>query len=570
MSNSKKSSVKPKTHKSKIAQSFHNEWTRQIYDPEFVLGKAIALLPDSTANLKLKLLYEASEWDQLANWGVNPHDYNDTVAFSSALAASSLLKKYEGAIRLNRKIDTKAVALQKWEAAEAANLETNAILRKRASGDFYFPRDVDRVLYTASRKIAHILACVNLDDGPNLGAFGPGVDLGVKRNSSPFNKMNTPGHTTLGCLKYMVHHQVHKWSVFEMMKIDHDLPAFELVNYNRVTFVPKNTKTDRPIAVEPRWNIFFQKGLGQLIRTALKKNGCDLDDQTRNQRLASDLSLSTIDLSSASDTLSSELVLDLLPIDWVFSLDSLRCPYSLLPDKTKHLNQKFSSMGNGFTFELESLIFYAIALAVRDLLGSTGEVSVFGDDIIVGVDCYDLLVKTLTCVGFSVNSEKSYKTSYYRESCGKHYFQGSDITPIFIKKEPNNAERIVGLVNQISDLAGRPFMGVQRCHDYYDCHRRLVGFVPKNLRFYGPTTIDSCLHGPVDEHTLPRHSSWDAWVAIVPVFVPSKYQTTKLPLLFEKLLQPTSTGNAFSIRKSGIWKLKKVAVRDNMDVGSWT
>lgn len=562
------SKVQPKTHLT-ARPTFHEEWTRLLYDPSLVLSKAFALLPDEPAYLKLKLLLEAKEWEQLANWGVDPHDFNDIASFRSALSASSMLKKYEGAIKLNREIDTKAVALEKWEAAEKANLLTNDILRKRASGDFCFPRDVDRVLYAASRKIAQILSFVDLEDGPELSAFGPGVDLGVKKNSSPFNKMNTPGHATLDCVKYMVKNHVFDWQVFEMMKTGHALPPLEVVDYNRVTFVPKNTKTDRPIAVEPRWNIFFQKGLGRLIRIALKKAGCDLDDQTRNQRLASDLALATIDLSSASDTLSYGLVLDLFPIDWVLALDSLRSPMSLLPDKTKHLNQKFSSMGNGFTFELESLIFYALACAVKELQNSVGEVSVFGDDIIIGVDCYDLMTKVLTCVGFSVNTEKSYASSYYRESCGKHYFKGLDVTPIFVKKEPNNAERIVGLANQITVLAGRPYRGVYRDRDFFDCHRRLVRFVPKNLRFYGPTTINSCLHGPVDEHVLPRHPFWDAWVALVPSFVPVKHQTNKLPLLYEKLLQPTSFGNAFSTRKSGIWKIKKVAVRDNMDVGSW-
>jgi hypothetical protein len=191
----------------------------------------------------------------------------------------------------------------------------------------------------------------------------------------------------------------------------------------------------------------LQRGAGLYMRDRLKRSGVDLGNQGLNQQLAraaQRFNLATLDLSNASDTLSIETVFAFLPIDWAMFLDDLRSKETRIAGNWRKL-EKFSSMGNGFTFELETLIFYCLAYAsakVDDL--NPFWVTAYGDDIIVPREAYDTVVDALSFFGFSVNSEKSYKEGPFFESCGKHYFNGHDVTPVYQKAEVDDGlhERI--------------------------------------------------------------------------------------------------------------------------------
>jgi hypothetical protein len=214
------------------------------------------------------------------------------------------------------------------------------------------------------------------------------------------------------------------------------------VHPGKLVCVPKNAKTDRTIMVEPLLNSFFQKGIGSYMRSRLLHYAdLNLQDQTRNQLLAKagsiDGHLATVDLSSASDTVSYELVAQLLPDDWFELLSSLRTGYIVAPQffGSKQFEiEMFSTMGNAFTFELESLIFWALTREVcAHLHVSSQEVSVYGDDIICPTEVYPFLTEVLTYCGFIVNTDKSYSTGNFRESCGKDYLHGFDIRPFYVK-----------------------------------------------------------------------------------------------------------------------------------------
>lgn len=231
------------------------------------------------------------------------------------------------------------------------------------------------------------------------------------------------------------------------------LPSeFSVIDANRMESAPKDAFKDRLICCEPTLNIFLQKGVGGLLRAKLLRAGCNLNDQTRNQILAKrahKVRLATIDLSAASDTLSREAVYLLLPPAWVELLDDLRSPLTELPMtggvRQKRRNHKFSSMGNGYTFELESLIFYAIASVIDD----SPFVGVYGDDIIVSQKRAAATVRALQFFGFSTNVQKTYVEGEYFESCGKHYFQGFDITPVYQKKSLNCETEFVRFHNRL-------------------------------------------------------------------------------------------------------------------------
>lgn len=575
---------------------FHQEFVKPRYGKYHVLKKFAKALPDHVAMIKLRLLIENEEWEQLLEWDPDPNDYLFADDFRMVYLASSVLRKYNG---MNVSHDRKEVALQKWWSAEKACQETNERFRRRVEGDLFHP-SVERILRHACGLISKTLGTPpSLEYIASLGSFGPGVDLSSRGQTAPFKKLSDEGQLTVGCLRLLVKSGALNWPVFEMMKTSRLMPAFELVRHNRVTFVPKNSKTDRAIAIEPRWNIFFQKAYGKLIRRKLKRVGIDLDSQKKNQALARDLNFATIDLSSASDTMSWGLVMDLLPFDWFTALDALRCESSLVNDEFVELN-KFSSMGNGFTFELESLIFWALSKATcHFILGreTTFDLTVFGDDIIVPVSCYEKLCEVLSVCGFSVNKQKSFGTGLFRESCGKHYFDGFNVTPFYLKEDPSSVEQIVRFVNQVSNFAETASDSNFRDRRFLDLHRRLVSLVPQRLRYFGPAegsggteaisfmyngqplptkmgsqVFHSCIFAAIDQCCPPRHPNrnWDCWLLTIPVFMPNKYTAFSLPFLYEKLLSPSSDGQNFVERGRGRWKLRRVMVHSYCEPGAWT
>jgi hypothetical protein len=255
-----------------------------------------------------------------------------------------------------------------------------------------------------------------------------------------------------------------------------------VISPGKLQFVPKNYKTYRSIIVEALINSMLQKGYGSEIRTRLGRVGQNLNDQTRNQRLAREGSitgrLATVDLSSASDTEAFELI-DYLLTDiqgnygWSSVLSSLRTAHVDYKGDTIHL-QKWSSMGNGYTFELESLVFWALTMGVCRYVGApTSQVSVYGDDIICPVEIREVFEEVFEWCGFTVNSEKSFWTGPFRESCGADYYEGFDVRPFYMKKT----------------MSGQALFAM---HNFFvlDCRKDLADyvlqFIPEDLRLWGP------------------------------------------------------------------------------------
>nr|UUW21332.1 MAG: RNA replicase beta chain [Sanya fiers-like virus 26] len=273
----------------------------------------------------------------------------------------------------------------------------------------------------------------------------------------------------------------------ECERWSHDFSRDDIreVEGNVLFTVPKNSEIDRCACKEPDLNMYLQRGYGSIIRRALKRVGIDLNDQSRNKRLAKEGSitgnLATLDLSSASDSISYELVNCLLPEIWFTNLDCVRSRVTTI-DGEVHENEMFSSMGNGFTFELESLLFYAIARTVAYHEGIKGVISVYGDDIIVPTGIAHRLVSVLEFLGFQVNTQKSFIEGPFRESCGGHYFRGEDVTPFYVKGETERLVDAIHLCNQIRNWSSLD--GQVTCDPIIEelwCE--LITHVPK--RFWG-------------------------------------------------------------------------------------
>jgi len=207
--------------------------------------------------------------------------------------------------------------------------------------------------------------------------------------------------------------------------------TYKVLSRNRIVTVPKSWKTHRTIACEPTGALPFQLAFDSYVKDRLLRRRIDLRDQTLNQLCAHegsiDGSFCTIDLSMASDTVSYNTVAWLLPYEWFAYLDSLRS-FCYSRDGDIKPYSKFSSMGNGSTFTVETLIFGAFCYAA-----GSRRFAVYGDDIAIEPQYYSRLSKLLSFFGFQLNTEKSHVSGDFRESCGCSYWKGIDVTPFYLR-----------------------------------------------------------------------------------------------------------------------------------------
>lgn len=393
---------------------------------------------------------------------INPNGYGDWRDFFLDYSALNLVKKFPG-LKLPG-VNPRSAAIQKFRESETLCHDTNFLFAHPSQ----IPHDARVLLARARREIRRVLGVFSWDDTLPYLSHGPGATYRTRRVvGHPWYKFGDIKPTVTGdCLT--LHSAFSKWSVLWDDFQRENAVDIDVVGGSKVTTVPKDAKIDRVIAVEPLLNMFYQKGIGGLIRSRLSKSGCDLNDQTTNQRFALvgslGFSLATLDLSSASDTISRGLVEYLLPDDWLSALNITRSHFTEI-DGERIFLQKFSSMGNGFTFELESLIFLALGRAVCS--GTESVVSVYGDDIIIDSSKAHELIWLLRVCGFSTNTEKTFISGPFRESCGKHYFLGHDVTPIYVKSNIESQERYLWYLNSLKRLAHR-LLGVG-----FGCHSKL-------------------------------------------------------------------------------------------------
>jgi hypothetical protein len=237
-----------------------------------------------------------------------------------------------------------------------------------------------------------------------------------------------------------------------MASLGYGYLSYEIVRENRVEFVLKNWKTHRTITPEPEGAMPFQLAFDGFVKDRLLRIGVDLCDQSRNQEYARLGSIHdtyvTVDLEQASDTNSYNTVGWLTPWRWWQYLCAVRSPSGVVNgDRVEYA--KFSSMGNGVTFGLESLIFASLCKAVVD----DGDFCVYGDDIIVPKDAYPRLLRLLRFFGFKVNQEKTFVNGPFRESCGEDWFAGVNITPFYLRCEQDLRVELIHIVNGLAAIA---------------------------------------------------------------------------------------------------------------------
>lgn len=243
--------------------------------------------------------------------------------------------------------------------------------------------------------------------------------------------------------------------------------------YTPATFlsVPKTNLKNRGICTQPSGNMALQLSTHGILSDALMRRfDCNLEIQQEfNGRLAylgsfgqrsmenHSWNFCTGDLSRASN-FPWLLIQNMFPELWVNWLDLIRS-HTMLVGGLPIKKEMCSSMGNGFTFSLMTMILSAIVKVlykyadlpeydVHPIWGKMKTWAVYGDDIIVDKSVVTALRKVLAAFGFLWNDKKSCVLGFFRESCGQDYFGGYPTRPVFVETLRTQTD-IYSLLNRL-------------------------------------------------------------------------------------------------------------------------
>jgi hypothetical protein len=150
--------------------------------------------------------------------------------------------------------------------------------------------------------------------------------------------------------------------------------------------------------------------------------------------------------------------------------------------------EKFSSMGNGFTFELETLIFKALVRGIADYCGLEDDSICYGDDITCNPSLARAVTHYFPLFGLTPNVDKSYVDGPFREACGGDYRLGVDVRPYFLRGLRDGGRisfaKIVAFHNF---LTRKPWFDPDRLVRAY-----LLSLIPEKVRKWGPDGYGDC------------------------------------------------------------------------------
>jgi hypothetical protein len=260
--------------------------------------------------------------------------------------------------------------------------------------------------------------------------------------------------------------------------IDLREPGSELPS--RVISVPKTQKTPRIIAIEPTALQYVQQGILEAIMHNIHSGFLDgfigTRSQEPNQLLAKSGSLSgdlaTLDLSEASDRVSSKLVEALMPNnrlsrEGIFACRSQRAS---VPGNGIISLSKFASMGSALCFPIEAMVFLTICFLgiekeqghrfakKEEILSFLGQVRIYGDDIIIPVEYVHTVVDLLEHFGARVGRSKSFWNGLFRESCGKEFYNGHDVSIVKVRREFPSHRQCAAEVVSLVELRNQFYM----------------------------------------------------------------------------------------------------------------
>lgn len=473
-----------------------------------------------------KRLLKNGDWLGLVSHKADPRNYTDAEAYWSDNLISSFLRKNEA---IDAGIDLEAKAVKAFLSAEAQCFKTN---RRLYALYHNFSQDVVDVrahsIMLRARKIiqeiighrprssqrSECLISGEIPDYVSGAAHGPGATLSdMSLVCCIPDKFISVPTLTVEVNPLLEDWVSTKWgeSHLERCAID-PTRAVKIVKSGQFFTVHKHATQRRGCEKQPSVNVWYQLGLGRELRRLFKPY-VDLEKaKERHARMAQVGSAfgtyATIDLEQASDTVADMLVTCLWPSAWVKHLRMLRTKSAVLPDGSVHRLEKFSSMGNGFTFELESITFYALALAAAGWESTIGKVpflrgaySVLGDDIIVPNHEAREVSAVLQYFGFILNREKTFSSGPFRESCGFDAFKGVPVRGYFQEKSIEQPAHIISALNGIRRSALAGGCVAERWRIVSKAWHYLNGLLPREVRSCrGPESLgDLVIHVPEEQ-----------------------------------------------------------------------
>lgn len=343
-------------------------------------------------------------------------------------------------------------------------VDTDATIADHVSVQRDLPEHVGELSLTFATMWRDVLTKLSqeLYDGDLVPSHGPGKTADGLLGNQKYAQWEWPlrlefmfpfGDMILPNARYALHLFDVKW-----LAPEHERPV-------KVVLVPKTVKTPRVIAEEPSCMMYAQKALAGRLMELIEADPLvgsliGFTNQQPNQLMAMIGSqqgvLATLDLSEASDRVGNWLVEELFSSFGFLSeaIQACRSRRAQLPDGSILDLQKFASMGSALTFPIEAMVFLTIVvdlvwrrssayrkdatqaglaayLRSRELLGT---VRVYGDDIVVPADHATDVSSHLSTFGFKVNENKSFWTGLFRESCGKEYYGGHDVSIVKVRR----------------------------------------------------------------------------------------------------------------------------------------
>jgi hypothetical protein len=156
-------------------------------------------------------------------------------------------------------------------------------------------------------------------------------------------------------------------------------------------------------------------------------------------------------------------------------------------------------MGSAVCFPIETLVFLTCVfvglerslkrpLRRRDLDDYADSVRVYGDDIVVPTHLTNHVIGSLEAYGLKVNRHKSFWTGKFRESCGKEYYAGHDVSIVRVREFlPLSRRHVQELVSTVA-LRNNLFLA-----GLWNTARHLDRIIGKLIEFPAVLPTSPCL-----------------------------------------------------------------------------
>lgn len=293
-------------------------------------------------------------------------------------------------------------------------------------------------------------AAITMTDIESSARFGPGASVGMKGKPTTlyFKCGDAPMTAGSDFVRSWYESSVAQNPLCEAAEMARKARqgAILVQSNGNLAFVPKSYSARRIVITEASLNTYFQLGLGEEMQRVLREHtGISFSTQPDlNVELARQGSIdgtyATMDLKQCSDYISRALVEFMFPPVIVRWFNKLRTNCVTTANGEQIELFMCSTMGNGFTFPLQTILLVACVLGVYDTLGipvatqNGRNYGVFGDDIVVTADAYHLLSSVLQALGLRVNQAKSFNEGSFRESCGADFLNGTNVRGVYLKR----------------------------------------------------------------------------------------------------------------------------------------